>query len=52
MVRNQNILFLYQMFVAFLTVTLASVGFVTAWTFFYLQDSGDRRRPGINLKEL
>ncbi len=52
MVRNPNILFLYQAFLAFLAVTLASVGFVTAWMLLYLQGSGERRGPGINLREL
>ena len=52
MIRNPNILFVYQTFAAFLALILASVGFATVWILFYLQDSGDRRGPGINLREL
>ncbi len=52
MVRNPNILFLYQAFVAFLGLALACVGFVTAWTFFCLRDSRELRGPGLNLKDL
>ncbi len=52
MARNPNILFIYQAFVAFLALIFASVGFVTAWMLFYLQGSGERRGPGINLREL
>lgn len=52
MVRNPSILFLYQAFAAFLALTLASVGFVTAWMLFFLQGSAERRGPGINLREL
>jgi hypothetical protein len=51
-VRNSNILILYKTFVAFLALALAIVGFVTAWTFFHLQDSADSRAPGINLREI
>ncbi len=52
MVRNPNILFLYQTFVAFLALIFASVSFVTVSMLFYLQGSGDRRAPAINLREL
>ncbi len=52
MARNPNILLLYQAFVAFLSLALASLGFAMAWTFLYLQDSRDRSRPGINVREL
>lgn len=52
MVRNPNILLVYQTFAAFLALTLASVGFATVWIMFYLQGSGDRRGLGINLREL
>ncbi len=52
MARNQHTLFRYQAFVAFWMLTLVSIGFVTAWALFYLQEPRDERRPGINLKEL
>jgi hypothetical protein len=52
MMRNSNILLLYQTSVAFLGLVLASIGLVTIGILFDLQESRDRRRPGINLKEL
>ncbi len=52
MTRNPDILFFYQTFAAFLALIFVAVGFMTAWGFFYLQEFRDRRRPGINLKEL
>ena len=52
MARNPNVLFLYQAFVAFCIVTFVSMGLVTALALFYLQESRDSRRPGIDLKKL
>ncbi len=52
MVRNPNILFLYQTFAAFVALVFASVGFVMAWMLLYMQSTGGGRGPGINLREL
>ena len=52
MARNPSLLFLYQTFVACLALTLASIGFATAWAIFLLQEPKDSKRPGFNLREL
>ena len=52
MARNPNTLFLYQAFVAFCIAIFVFMSFVTALALFYLQESKDSRKPGINLKEL
>ena len=52
MARNHNLLFLYQTFVACLALTLASIGFATAWALFLIQEPKDRKGPAFNLKEL
>jgi hypothetical protein len=55
MARNLNVLFLFQMSVAFWMLLFVSVGFVAVcavWALFYLQESRDRKRPGISLREL
>lgn len=52
MARNPNSLFLYQALIAFWILTFVSMGFVFVWALFYLQEPKDRKRPGINLKEI
>ena len=52
MERNLNILFFFQIFVALCVLMYVSLGFVMTWLLFYLQVSKDKKRPGINIKEL
>ncbi|HEY5983616.1 MAG TPA: hypothetical protein VIU38_09100 [Anaerolineales bacterium] len=52
MLRNPNLLFLNQTFVACLALTFVSIGFATAWAIFLLEEPENRKRPGFNLKEL
>jgi len=50
--QNPTLLFLYQTLVAFLGLTIVSVGLATAWALFSLQELAGGKRPGLNLREL
>jgi hypothetical protein len=50
--HNYHSLFLYQTIVALWTLTFVSIGFVITWTLIQFQEPKDRKRPGINIKEL
>ena len=52
MARNPNTSFFHTIFFTLWLLILLWVGFVTAWTFIYLQDPRESRRPAFNLKEL
>jgi hypothetical protein len=52
MTRTSNLIFLYQAFVSLWMLVFGSIGLVTAWALLSLQESGDSKRPGIDLKRL
>jgi hypothetical protein len=52
MPRSPNIQFLYQIILAIWTLTFVSMGLILVWTLINLQEPKNRKRPGINIKEI
>jgi hypothetical protein len=52
MARNMNILFLYQILVVLWMSACVSVYIALGFALFNLEEPGERKRPGINLKAL
>lgn len=52
MEKNVNGLILYQTIISFTLLQLVSAGLFLTWALGYLQIINDRKRPGINIKEL
>lgn len=52
MARSPNIQFLYQVILIIWTLILVSMGIILVWALFNLQEPNNRKRPGINLKEI
>ncbi len=52
MAKNLNTLFLYHVALAVCLLTFVTLGFVITWAILFLQQPNERKRPGINIREL
>jgi hypothetical protein len=51
MERRFSIVFLYQIFTVFWLLIYVSTSLVIAWALLGSQETREKRRPGINIKE-
>ena len=52
MARYTKSIDLYHAFAVLWMVVFISISFMMVWALIYQQESVDRKRPGINIKEL